>query len=252
MGMAAHASVDREAVWERLARVHDPELDRSIVELEYVDEVRIDGPRVTVRFVLPTAWCSPAFAWMMATGIRDEAGSLPDVEDVHVELIDHMHDEQIKRGVNEGLAFQDVFEDAEDGIEAVRRTLEQKSRLARQYHAVEALVEAGLAPEQIVGLTRSDLALVDDRMAVKVCDETIAVMAPAEPLVDYLSKAREVDVVTGPDDPLFAGPDGEAIASSDFESVHRRARLAEVTMSGQGGICAELHAARNGVEVDGD
>ena len=38
----------------------------------------IDDGDVTVEFTLPTAWCSPAFAWMMATDARDEVDSLPD------------------------------------------------------------------------------------------------------------------------------------------------------------------------------
>jgi hypothetical protein len=51
----------REAVLERLDRVSDPELDRSIVELEYVDEIDIkrsnDGANVFVRFKLPRRGC---------------------------------------------------------------------------------------------------------------------------------------------------------------------------------------------------
>jgi hypothetical protein len=38
----------------------------------------IDDGDVTVEFTLPTAWCSPAFAWMMATDARGEVDSLPD------------------------------------------------------------------------------------------------------------------------------------------------------------------------------
>ncbi|MFB6135667.1 MAG: iron-sulfur cluster assembly protein [Halobacteriaceae archaeon] len=57
----------RGAVRAALDGVTDPELDRSLVDLGYVDEVAVDGGRATVRLTLPTAWCSPAFAWMMAT-----------------------------------------------------------------------------------------------------------------------------------------------------------------------------------------
>lgn len=174
------------------------------------------------------------------------------MEKVRVELVDHMQDDQINRGVNDERAFQDVFEDAEDDVEGVRRTLNHKSRLARQYRTVEALMDAGLAPEQIVELTRDRSTLIDDRMAVHVRDGTIAVMVPAEPLVEYLEKARAIDIVTKSDDRIFAGPDGEAIDPSDFESVHRRARLAKVNMDGQGGICAKLHEARNDVKAGGE
>lgn len=243
-------SVDRVEVWERLDHVHDPELDRSIVELKYIDEIRIDAACVTVEFVLPTAWCSPAFAWMMATGIRDEVGTLSSVDDVHVELRDHMHSEQINRGVNERLAFQAVFEDAEDGIEEVQRTLNQKARLARQYDAIETLLDAGLEPEQIVELTRGDLEFSGDRVAIFLHEETVAVTVPAEPLSAYLEKAQEVEIVTGPDGVLFRGLEGNPIDRLDFESVHRRTRLAKTNMSGQAGICTQLHEVRNGAGVD--
>lgn len=62
MSSGARPSPDRAAVRERLDEVRDPELDRSIVDLDYVDEIRIEEGTVAVAFVLPTAWCSPAFA----------------------------------------------------------------------------------------------------------------------------------------------------------------------------------------------
>lgn len=237
--------VTREEIRERLARVHDPELDESIVELEYVVDVRIDGGHVSVGWVLPTAWCSPTFAWMMATDIRDELERLPGVEEASVELHDHMHDAEINRGVNERLPFQEVFEDAEAGVEKVRHKLDRKARLARQYRAVEALKDASLDPAQIVSLTLDDLDRVDDRVVIYLHDDAVAVTVPAEPIGDYLEKARAVDVVTDPDDPLFAGPDGEPITLTDFESIHREARLAKSNMSGQGVICGQLHEARH-------
>lgn len=134
--------VDPNAVRERLDCVYDPELDRSIVELQYIDDIDIDNGAVTVTFVLPTAWCSPAFAWMMATGIRDEVGDLSGVTSVTVRLPDHMHGDEITTGVNQGLPFEAVFEDAENGVEAVRRKLDEKIRFARQYGAMQALQQA--------------------------------------------------------------------------------------------------------------
>lgn len=245
-------SVDKVEIRKRLDRVHDPELDRSIVELQYIDDIHLDGPRVTVEFILPTAWCSPAFAWMMATGIRDEVGTLPGIDEVHVELKDHMHDDQINRGVNERLAFQEVFEDADDGVEEVRRTLDRKARMARQYHAIEALGNAGLDPEQIVELTPDDLDHSGDRVVVYLRDGAVAVTAPADPITAYLDKAREVGVVTETNDPLFVGQDEEPIDPSEFNTVRRQSRLAKSNLSGQAGICSQLHEARYGIEINGD
>lgn len=154
--MSRSVSPDRNAVIERLDRVTDPELDRSIVELDYIDDLHV-GSSVFVQFKLPTAWCSPAFAWMMATDIREEVSELSGVEGVTVRLIDHMHAQEITHGVNEGSAFEAVFEDATEGVEEARAMLEGKARLARQYRAVETLLDTGVDPEQIVALTRDDV-----------------------------------------------------------------------------------------------
>lgn len=242
--MAASAvPVDR--VRERLDRVTDPELDRSIVELDYVDEIRVDAGRVTVAITLPTAWCSPAFAWMMAADARDELARLPGVDETRIRLRDHMHATEINDGVNGHASFAEAFPDAEDGVEAVRATLDEKARLARQHAAVEALREAGLAPDQVVSLTPADLDFdaPGDRVAVSLSGGTLHVTALATPLERYLRKAREtLDV--GDDDPLVRTPDGDPVAVTELEQVQRRARLARVNMSGQGGVCDALNDAR--------
>lgn len=243
--MSQSVSPDRNAVIERLDRVTDPELDRSIVELDYIDDLRV-GPSVFVQFKLPTAWCSPAFAWMMATDIREEVSGLSGVEHVTVRLIDHMHAQEITHGVNEGSAFETVFEDATEGVEEARAMLEGKARLARQYHAVETLLDAGLNPEQIVALTRDDVAFDEDgeRAKVSLDDSGLMVYAPLEPLAEYIEKARETGVLSEPKDLLFLTPDEEPIVTEAFEHVHYRTRSAKTNMTGQGGICDALHGAR--------
>jgi metal-sulfur cluster biosynthetic enzyme len=213
----AGAEVGREVAGLPLQvdRVHDPELDQSIVELEYIDSVTIDDGHVTVAFVLPTAWCSPAFAWMMATGIRDEVGGLP-------------------------------------GVEAVRRKLDEKARFARQFAAMTALQDAGLDPAQLTALTRADLDLsfAADRAAVAVRDGALSVTVPREPLADYLEKARATGLVTDGSDSLFADRESEPLSPDGFEAVRRDARVARSNIEGQATICASLHEARNGVRVD--
>ncbi|QRV17092.1 iron-sulfur cluster assembly protein [Haloterrigena salifodinae] len=249
----------RTAVRDRLDRVTDPELDRSIVELEYVDRIEIDGDRVAVEFTLPTAWCSPAFAWMMAVDARDEVESLSAVEAARITLREHMHETEINRGVNEDLSFAEAFPDADGDVAVVRAELDEKARVARQYDAVETLLEAGLDAEAIVALRPRDLkrpeadgddaavgatADATEAVAVYVRDRSFAVSVPAEPVERYLEKARETDFVSGPDDVLFRTPEGEPIDANSFDLVHQRGRLAQVNMSSQGGICDGLREAR--------
>lgn len=245
---------DRDAVRKRLDHVHDPELDRSIVELQYVERIDIDDGDVTVTFVLPTAWCSPAFAWMMAAGIRKEVSSLSGVTSVSVRLSDHMHGEEITTGINRGQSFESVFEDADDGIEAVRRKLDRKARFARQYSAIRTLRKAGLDADQIATLLRGDLDLGfdSDLAAISIQDGTVTVTAPREPLAEYLEKARETGLVTDETDRLFADREGDPLDPDpeSFEFTLRDARLAASNIEGQATICASLHESRNGADLD--
>ncbi|MDG5817970.1 iron-sulfur cluster assembly protein [Natronococcus sp. A-GB7] len=236
----------REAVRDRLDRVTDPELDRSIVALEYIDGIELDAGTVTVHLTLPTAWCSPAFAWMMAADSRTEVEELPAVERARIYLHEHMHEIEINRGVNAGRSFPEAFPDAEDTVDAVRAELDRKARTARQYDAVEALLEAGLESETIVSLRPRDLERIDgdDRLSIYLADRAIAVSVSAEPIDRYLEKARETGLVDAETDPLFLTPEGEPIDPDEFELVHRRGRLAQVNMSSQGGICDGLRESR--------
>ncbi len=243
----AIAEIDRATVTECLDRVDDPELDESIVELDYIRDLTINGSSVSVELVLPTAWCSPAFAWMMATGARDEVTDLLCVEECVVRLTDHMHADEINRGVNEVLAFETVFPDAEGGIEAVKQTLDEKVRMARQYRAVDALTEAGVEPEQVIALRRADITIDGKQALVSLEDGGFVVPVPAEPIAEYLQKAETVGLVTNPTDRLFRTPEGEAISVGEFEMVQHRARLARTNVGGQGSVCAALNEARNGV-----
>jgi metal-sulfur cluster biosynthetic enzyme len=234
----------------RLDRVTDPELDESIVELDYVDEIEIGADEVVVRFTLPTAWCSPAFAWMMATDARDELESLPGVDTARVYLRDHMHETEINEGVNARRSFGESFPDADGGVTSVRATLDDKARLSRQYAAVETLLDAGVSAEQLCGLTPADLELDAEpradgaRAAIYLAGGAFAVTVAARPLDRYLVKAREVGVVEADDDPLFRTPEGEPIDPDQFDLVHRRGRLARTNMTGQGGICDALNESR--------
>ncbi|ADJ15409.1 iron-sulfur cluster assembly protein [Halalkalicoccus jeotgali] len=249
--MSESQRISPETIEERLEAVTDPELDRSIVELDYIVDIEIEGGSVEVGFVLPTAWCSPAFAWMMMADAREALADHPAISDATVRLDEHMHAAEINEGVNGGLAFGEAFEDADGEVEAVRRELDGKARVARQYRATETLLEGGLKPDQIARLRREDLSIDAEagRATVRV-NATLSVCVDSQPLEDYLEKALTTDVADAPEKRLFATPEGEAIAPEEFETVHRRGRLATTNMSGQGHVCESLGASRIGSQSD--
>lgn len=243
--MSETQRISPESVEERLENVTDPELDRSIVELEYVEGIEIDGGSVAVAFTLPTAWCSPAFAWMMMVDARDALEAHPAISDATVRLRDHMHAAEINGGVNGDRPFESAFEDADGDIESVRRELDGKARVARQYRAVSTLLDGGLTADQIVRLTRADVEIDGERASVRV-DDALRVCVEAAPIERYLEKATATGVVRDPADRLFATPEGEPISLEEFETVHKRGRLATTNMGSQGHVCENLGEARIG------
>jgi len=232
------------AVRERLDRVEDPELARSIVELDYIDAIEVDGDRVEVRFTLPTAWCSPAFAWMMATDARDEVEALDRVREARIELCDHMHGREITTGVNARDTFGGTFPDADGDVAAVRAAIADKARVSRQREAVQALLDAGVDAEQLVSLVRSDLTLAGEEAHVDLGG--LSVVVEAAPLADYLDRVTTSGHVTAPGDTLFLTPEGDPIPPEQLDVVQKRSRLASVNMGGQGAVCDALHRARHG------
>ncbi|WP_128905218.1 iron-sulfur cluster assembly protein [Halorubrum amylolyticum] len=232
------------AVRDRLDRVEDPELARSIVELEYIDAVEIDGGRVEVRFTLPTAWCSPAFAWMMATDARDEVEALDWVREARIELCDHMHGEEITAGVNARDTFGETFPDADGDVAAVRAAIADKARVSTQREAVRTLLDAGVDPEQVVSLVRSDLTIAGEEAHVDLGG--VSIVVDAAPLADYLDRVTTSGHVTAGDDTLFLTPEGDPIPADRLDVVQKRSRLATVNMGGQGAVCDALHRARHG------
>ena len=232
------------AVRERLDRVEDPELARSIVELDYIDAIEIDGGRVEVRFTLPTAWCSPAFAWMMATDARDEVEALGWVREARIELCDHMHGAEITTGVNARDTFGETFPDADGGVAEVRAAIADKARVSTQRDAIDALLEAGIDPEQIVALERSDVDVAGDEAHVDLGG--LSVVVDAAPIADYLDRVETSGHVTSGDDTLFLTPEADPIPADRLDVVQKRSRLASVNMGGQGAVCDALHRARHG------
>ena len=246
-GSRSDAGGDRRgvpAVRDRLDRVDDPELARSIVELDYIDAIEIDGARVEIRFTLPTAWCSPAFAWMMATDARDEVEGLDWVREARIVLCDHMHSEEITSGVNARDGFGETFPDADGDVAAVRAAIADKARVSRQREAVRTLLDAGVDPEQVVSLVRGDLTLSGDEAHVDVGG--LSIVVDAAPVADYLDRVTTSGHVTDDDDTLFLTPEGEPIPADRLDVVQKRSRLASVNMGGQGAVCDALHRARHG------
>lgn len=149
----------RQQVFEKLALVEDPELDQSLTELGFVHEVKVSEDEVWVSFRLPTFWCSPNFAFIMAEDIRDRVSELPWVSQVHVDLVDHCASEDINDGVANNKSFNSTFKTPSDGeLKELRRKFRVKAFLARQERVYRYLVNRDVPVSNILCLSEKELA----------------------------------------------------------------------------------------------
>jgi len=75
----------KEQVVDALRAVEDPELGMDIVELGLLYDVEVEGPKVKVIHTLTSMGCP--VGPMIQENIDQIARSMPEVEDVEVELI---------------------------------------------------------------------------------------------------------------------------------------------------------------------
>ena len=98
----ASATSLRDSAYAALGDVIDPELDEPVTDLGFVRSLEVyGGPAradVVVHLRLPTSFCAPNFAYLMASDAKDVLTALPWTDRVVVERDDHHDAEMIKRG----------------------------------------------------------------------------------------------------------------------------------------------------------
>jgi metal-sulfur cluster biosynthetic enzyme len=94
--------VDPAQVRRVAGAVKDPEVRTPIAELGLLDEVEVDGGRVTVHFHLTSPLCPAMFAGRIGQDIRRRVARLPGVDDVEVILQDHFMADELYRLINDG------------------------------------------------------------------------------------------------------------------------------------------------------
>lgn len=147
-------------VWSQLSRVTDPELDESVTEMGFVTDVQIGAhDEVQVSFQLPTYWCSPNFAFMMAEDMRLAILSLGWTTSASVILGEHMYGEKINRGINSGLSFSEAFGDeATSDLDALRTTFLHKAFQWRQEVLLRHLLASGETASDVLRWTVFELS----------------------------------------------------------------------------------------------
>jgi metal-sulfur cluster biosynthetic enzyme len=227
------------AVRDRLARVMDPELDEPITEMGFVERVRVteDGA-VEVEFRLPTYWCSPNFAFLMADGIQREVGALAWTTAVAVRLHDHLLAEEVNAGVQTGRRFAEIFAEHADGggggdLGEIRAKFEDKAFQRRQEAVLQGLLEEGHIAAAIAAM---DLRSFD------------AALLPAGEPTRQKPRYRALLVAKGlaalPDDLAFRTVGGKPLAADTLPAYLAGLRSVRRNMEMNGALCRGLSAVR--------
>ncbi|MEX3010577.1 metal-sulfur cluster assembly factor [Hoeflea sp. TYP-13] len=226
----------KREVWERLDLVMDPELDEPITEMGFVEDVVIgDDGGVEVTFRLPTYWCSPNFAFLMAEGIRREVSEIPWVAAVRVRLEDHMAADEMNAAVNEGRDFADVFAGLTDGgdLGDLREKFDGKAFQRRQETVINVLLKNGYLSRDLVRMTLAELDMINlddpdwDRARLRYVDLLV-------------SKA----IARFPLDLAFQTYDGVPIAQDGFSKHMETLRGVRLNMEFSGALCRGLKKTR--------
>lgn len=242
----ANLTTERELeVWDRLSAVSDPELDEPITDMNFVEQVEIvDADTVLVEFRLPTYWCSPNFAFLMAFGIRAEVSALPWVRKVTVQLNDHCFGDEVNAGVNSGRSFHEIFAENCDGavLEDVVEKFAAKAFDRRQevvLLAVQALVGSS---EDVVSMRLGMLRKVHFSGEEEL-----------RQLPRYLDLLAERGLAVKDDDLAFPTWEGGAIPAEDLEAHLQRLRSIRINMEFNGAMCRGLASTRyHEVEIGPD
>ncbi|MGH3643796.1 MAG: iron-sulfur cluster assembly protein [Mycobacterium sp.] len=219
----------REAVLRALDAVIDPELDEPITDLGFVHTVDLspDGD-LEVHLRLPTSFCAPNFAYLMASDAKDVLVKLDWTREVTVELDDHHDSDIINTGLAADAGYRGTFaHEAEDGLDELRVTFQRKAHTAAMERCLTALLRA--EPERPV----ADLGGV--RIRDLPADDATAAL---------LRRRRDIGLATAPEDLVLVDHTGTGYAPDDVPMALRRARSTRISIDGNAHFCRGLLRTR--------
>lgn len=251
--MTKRGVIDEREVWARIGEVLDPELDRPLDTLGFVDQIEIASGEVSVRLRLPTYWCAPNFTFMMAADLRDHIRQAPGVERVTVRVEDHFASGEISAGVNAGQPFSAVFPgDADGELDELRRTFAVKAFLVRQEQMLRALMRAGIAETQVTRVTLADLRVDGSDLLARAPGQQEWRRAPGLAHIFGLWRAKRAALglpTSARDAPCFTTADGAEIPAESLPEHLRSARMIRLNGAFNTLLCTGLGAVRYGVSA---
>lgn len=225
-----------DEVWRALDHVTDPELDEPMTDMGFVETVAVDEAGcVQVFFRLPTYWCSPNFAFLMADGVKRAVEALPWVARCTVRLEDHLCAEEMNAAVNEGRSFAEAFAIRSEGdsLAAVRETFERKAFEKRQEAVLLGMRAMGFTPADAASMTLGalDLLILEDEEG-------------ARQLPRYRALLVGRGLARTPEDHAFPDCDGNPLTVEGHAARMSALRSVRINMEFGGALCRGLKKHR--------
>lgn len=243
--------ITTEMVYEAIAEVLDPELDEPIVRLGFLDRVEVEGPDVSITFKLPTYWCSPNFAYLMASDLRTRTQAIPGVRTVHVALLDHCAEDEVTNGVNHGHSFAQAFPEEEmedEHLDELRRTFLRKGFLVRQDALLRQMVKVGLDETTIASLRMSDLVVDEpaNSASLTVGREIVRLHGVGRSGSAYLKRRIALGLSHEAEDPLIIDDQGNPLQPGKLSAFLRQSRTIRMNIMFNTALCKGLFRTRYG------
>jgi hypothetical protein len=183
---------------------------------------------VIVHLRLPTSFCSPNFAYLMASDAKDALGQLPGVGSVRVELDDHHDSDLINAGLAADAGYRGTFRhEADDSLDELRATFRRKAHTA----AVE---------RALTGLLRADPGRREDDLGEVTLGDL-----PGDRITQALLRRRQaLGLSTEPADPVLVDDRGRPYPPAEVALRLRRARSVRISIDGNAHFCRGLLQTR--------
>ncbi|MFY9919216.1 MAG: iron-sulfur cluster assembly protein [Mycobacterium sp.] len=214
-----------------LGAVVDPELDEPITTLGFVRSLMVSpGGNVKVHLRLPTSFCSPNFAYLMASDAKDALSKLDWTRRVTVELDDHHDSEIINAGLAADAGYRGTFgHEAEESLDELRETFRRKAHAAAMERCLTALLRADSQ--------QSESTLGDVRLGE----------LPDGPTTEALLRCRRaLGLSTEPSALVMVDHQGTGYSLDDVPLALRRARSTRISIDGNAHFCRGLLRTRYG------
>ena len=214
-------------VMAALGTVVDPELDEPITDLGFVRSVAIDPIGVTVHLRLPTSFCAPNFAYLMASDALDAMRGVEGAGVVRVLLDDHHDSAKINDGLAADAGYLGTFGvEADSDLDELRLTFLRKAHTAAMERSVAELLKAG-------ALAMEDLHLL-----------RLGGLPPGEHKSALLRRRAALGLSTAAGAAVVVDESGQPIQPGNVPMRLRFAKAVRISIEGNSHFCRGMLATR--------